>query len=391
MTHVLIVPTEHYLTVGSPLGGIFQHHQAIALRRAGFKVGVIGVGVVTPRFLFRSYPYPELDESHGFPVYRRYVRRLIPHRWWSISGAIALYTRLGLDLYERYVRENGHPDIVHAHNFRFAAFVADAIRESHGVPFVITEHNSKWRSGADRGTLDALKATAGHSRGITGVSHALAHWIERDLSLVEVGVLPNIVDSAFLDAPLERRHIVHGAPRFLSIGFLTDNKNHASAIRAFAARFADSGATLRIGGDGPERASLERLVATLQLGGQVTILGHLSRPQVVAEMQAANCLVLSSRYETFGVVLIEAMAMGLPVVSTRSQGPEDIVKESNGVLVAPDDSAALGDAMAHMAEHLADYPPERLRDECRAHYGPDAFVRRAGDLYSRALAHLSSP
>jgi glycosyltransferase involved in cell wall biosynthesis len=383
--HVLIVPTEHYVTERYPLGGIFQYQQAVALHRAGFHLGVVGVGVITPRFLLRTYPYEEFERGSGFPVYRRYVRRLIPHRWWSAPRAIALYRKLGLDLYARYVRAHGKPDVVHAHNIRYAGFIAEAIREKDGIPFVITEHSSEWMSGADDSVVDSIKRVITRSAQTTGVTQALANWIERDVGVPDVGVLPNIVDSAFLDFPLVPRPIVPGAPRFLSVGLLTENKNHASLIEAFAARFAGTRATLRIGGSGPRRASLERLVASLKVESQVTFLGHLSRANVLAEMQAANCFVLSSRYETFGVVLIEAMATGLPVISTRSQGPEELVNDSNGMLVDRDDSAALAAAMARMAERLGEYSPERLREDCRARFGPEAFVRRAGILYASAI------
>jgi glycosyltransferase involved in cell wall biosynthesis len=383
--HVLIVPTEHYVTERYPLGGIFQYQQAVALHRAGFTVGVIGAGVITPRFLLRSYPYERFERATGIPVYRRYVRRLIPHRWWSASRAIRLYRKLGLDLYARYVREHGRPDVVHAHNIRYAGYIADAIREAHGIPFVITEHSSEWKTGTDAAVIESLKQVAARSARTTGVTQALANWIGQELSTTEIGVLPNIVDSAFLDFPLAPRTIVRGAPRFLSVGLLTENKNHASLIEAFAARFRGSLATLRIGGSGPQRATLERLIAKLDVGGQVTLLGHLSRANVLAEMQAANCFVLSSRYETFGVVLIEAMATGLPVISTRSQGPEELVNDSNGILVDRDDAPALGDAMTRMAERFGDYSPARLREDCRTRFGAEAFVKRAGDLYASAI------
>ena len=389
MKHVLIVPSEHYVTERYPLGGIFQHHQALALHAAGYKVGVVGVGVITSRFLFRGYPYEEKSvipsDARDLHVYRRYVWRLMPHRWMTASRGIELYRDLGLDVYARYVRDNGRPDVVHAHNFRYASFIASAIRERDGVPFVITEHHSQWMNGADDTLIAGLKAVVNAASATTAVSSALARWIERALSVTGVGVLPNILDSAFLDAPLKQRSIVSGTPRYLSVGLLTENKNHASLIEAFASRFAGTPATLRIGGSGPERANLEALIGKLGVGRQVTLLGHLSRAEVLAEMQAADCFVLSSRYETFGVVLIEALATGIPVIATRSQGPEDVVNDGNGILVDRDDVPALGDALVRMAERLAHYSPERLREECKARFGSDAFVRRAGELYSRAL------
>jgi glycosyltransferase involved in cell wall biosynthesis len=106
-------------------------------------------------------------------------------------------------------------------------------------------------------------------------------------------------------------------------------------------------------------------------------------------MQQADCLVLTSRHETFGVVLIEANALGLPVIATRAEGPAELVSEANGMLVDVDDTPALADAMARMAANLGAYRPEALRAAAEAGFGEAAFIRRASELYERAL-NLSS-
>ena len=80
-------------------------------------------------------------------------------------------------------------------------------------------------------------------------------------------------------------------------------------------------------------------------------------------MQAADAFVLSSAYETFGVVLIEALACGKPVVSTACGGPDYIVTEENGLLVPVGDTQALGAALEQMIRTIDRYDPFRLKQD----------------------------
>ena len=91
-------------------------------------------------------------------------------------------------------------------------------------------------------------------------------------------------------------------------------------------------AYLVIAGAGEERKNLEKLIASLGLEKKVSLFGKANREEVRVLMQQANSFVLSSKIETFGVVLIEAMACGIPVVSTKCGGPNKIVDADTGVL-----------------------------------------------------------
>ena len=389
--HVLIVPTEHFVTARYPLGGIFQLHQARALHRAGVRVGVVAPGVITSRFLLRRYPYDPFDDREGFPVLRRYVRKIYPSRWLRPSPGGGIYQDLGIQLYREYARRFGRPDVVHAHNFEYAGFVAQAIQRQTAVPYVVTEHSSLFLSGEGSGASSvALRACAGAAATVTAVSRALADSVARVVD-APVGVLPNVVDPSLLEAPIVRAPRDRSAPVFLSVGSLDANKNHAALIAAFAARFRGTGATLRIGGSGPLAGELRGLRSKLGVHDQVHLLGHLTRSQLRDELGAADCLVLPSMQETFGVVLIEALVHGVPVIATRCGGPQDIVTETSGMLVDVGDVAGLGDALVRMAAGRQDYSPEALRADCVARFGARAFVTRATELYRAALSVEHDP
>lgn len=148
-------------------------------------------------------------------------------------------------------------------------------------------------------------------------------------------------------------------PRLLSVGRLREKKGLDTLVLA-CARLQRQGIafTCDIVGYGEQHAALEALIDQHRLGGHVRLLGKLNRPQVLQRYAQASVFVQPSRVAADGDrdgipnVLLEALACGLPVVATRVSGiPEVIEPGRNGVLVPPDDPAALADAVAALLAH----------------------------------------
>jgi glycosyltransferase involved in cell wall biosynthesis len=142
-------------------------------------------------------------------------------------------------------------------------------------------------------------------------------------------------------------------PRIITVGWFKAQKNHTMLIQAFARIKRDPGARLMLLGDGPLRATLEGMVKGEGLSGQVLMPGYAEDP--VPYYKSADLFVLSSDYEGFANVIVEALACGLPVVSTDCQsGPAEILENGRwGRLVPVGDVNALAAAMeaALAADH----------------------------------------
>jgi glycosyltransferase involved in cell wall biosynthesis len=168
---------------------------------------------------------------------------------------------------------------------------------------------------------------------------------EKQLTLAAAGATPVLHVHHGVDVKVTTdRRAQSGAPRILTVGRLIEKKGHDTLIRA-AAVLRDRGVqfSLRIAGEGVEWPRLQRLVHALDLAPHVTFLGPLTPAEVHAEYRAAYVFALACRTLANGDrdglpnVLLEAMARGLPIVSTQQEGVCEAVEDGRSGLLAPAD------------------------------------------------------
>jgi len=325
------------------------------------------------------------EDDDGIPTYSHHAWAWLPRIPYSNGH---LWIRAGKRLFEQYVADYGKPDVIHAHSALFAGVLAARLQRYYNLPYVITEHRSTYMRGVIQFWESSLiKEAFAAAQARVVVSPQMGKVLETIYGeTVHPWIwVPNMVDHNF-QPPNHRESHAPFLVRFLSIGLMVTEKGQADLLRAFADCFkGDHGVQLRLGGDGPLRHNLERLALEYGVQQQVVFLGTLSRDQVLAEMQAASVFVLPSHYETFGLVLIEALACGKPVVATACGGPESIVHPGNGLLVPPRDPRALGGALVQMRLTFTTYDPESLRTDCLGRFGEQAVVARLDQVYRSVL------
>ena len=143
----------------------------------------------------------------------------------------------------------------------------------------------------------------------------------------------------------------------------------------------DPECTLIIAGEGGERKNLQQLAASLGVSQAVQFLGAISREQVKGLMASSCCYMLSSHIETFGVVVIEALSQGTPVISTRCGGPESILTLEDGVFVPINSVEAMADAMIYIINNEHNYDREQIRQRCLAEFSEAAFIKGMVEIY----------
>lgn len=195
-----------------------------------------------------------------------------------------------------------------------------------------------------------------------GVAEDLVHGVGVPLSKVRVIYNPVVVPPLAEASESDARHpwlAVGAPPVVLGVGRLTAQKDFATLIRAFAVVRKARPCRLLILGEGEERPRLESLIRALSVEGEAVLHGFTSNPY--GFMSRAGVFVLSSAWEGFGIVLVEAMACGTPVVSTDCvAGPAEILEDGKyGRLVPVGEAEALAEAiLATLDDPLA---PEFLR------------------------------
>jgi glycosyltransferase involved in cell wall biosynthesis len=384
--HVLIIPSEHFITQSQPLAGIFQYHQAKALAKFGCKVGLLSVGYITPRYLLKKYKYIRKENIDNINIKREYKQLYFPHRYIPFNILKINYIKMADKLYNEYVKEFGQPDIIHAHNFLYAGIIANYLKNKHMINYIVTEHSSSFiRSKLSNAKITSIKNIAKNTSVITSVSNSFQKTLELYTNC-NVQVLHNIVDDFFFQNKFI--HKINNKFIFLSVASLDQNKNQELLIYSFAKIYKNKKSLLKIAGDGPLKNSLKKLCIDLDVENQVIFLGRINQKQVRDEMMNSDCFVLSSNYETFGVVLIEALACGLPLIATKCGGPEDIVNESNGILTDVGNQEELENAMLFMYENSKNYNQELLRQDARKRFGEKAFVENAKKYYKKGLNNV---
>ena len=359
---------------GQPLLGIFEYQQARALAAAGHEVVY---GALDIRFLHHRRPWGirrmDLDGVHV-------VELSLPLGRLQYRGGYRLVRGLWGLLYRACVRAHGHPDVVHSHFVGWSAAAALA-KPAHGYPLVVTEHTSGLMApNPPRRMLRGISIAYAAADVLIAVSPALARRI-RELTGHDAVYVPNLVDTGTFAG-------VHPAPRpghLVTVGNLIERKRVDVLLEAVACLAAAGRPelTLTVVGTGPERAALQARAQALGIADRVTFTGGLEQRAIAELLASAAAFALASREETFGVVLIEAMAAGVPVVSTRSGGPDGFVTAATGVLT--------GFSAQELADGLAqalgrDWDRETIRDYAVRHHSPAVIAARLIELYETAVA-----
>lgn len=374
--------------------GIFVRQQMVALRAVGVEVQVVApvplspfpISLLTPRWrVFARTPATSVVDGVvvrrprflAFPRYilfSTYEARMAP----AVERAAA------------QARRDFPFEVVHAHAAFPAGNAALRLKATYGVPVVVTVHGYDLYDLLRRGPVfreAAGRAFAGADR-IVFVSERL-----RKLYLREFGesdkleVVGNGVESGQAPARwnMAESHGVAG-PMVVSVAVLVPRKGLEFVVRAIARIVAEfPGLLLLVIGDGPSRRSLEREVAALGLKRHVRFMGAVDHATVLRYMAGADLFCLPSWDEGFGVVYIEALSVGTPVIACRGEGIDGIVRDGrHGLLVPPRDECALAAALRDLLGNPARARAmgERGRTELATRYTWSANARRMVEIFS---------
>lgn len=386
MTNYVLLVARGYPNERYSMNGIFEFDQARALSEAGQKVVFVAVDLRSLR-RWRKWGVEHFIKD-GVEVYAVNIPLgRVPHSILLSAGKLGLRA-----LYRLIQREHGCPDIVHAHFLDIAEIALTLKTKLKATKFVVTEHwsllNEKY-STFPKWVKDCAYHIYDQYDKVICVSPMLANSIKTLFKIKNVVVIPNMIDPLFLSGA----RILHETFEFIFVGEIDVRKCPLECIQAFYNAFHENNFTttkghkirLRLIGNGPLFHECQERIRELKLENNVCMMGQMTRDRIADILRASDCFVLPSKSETFGVVYVEAMACGLPVIATKCGGPEFFVNDENGLLIQANAQGQLVRAMRAMVNDIKKYDHISIMMKTKDNFSPVVIANKLVKLYRTIL------
>ena len=276
------------------------------------------------------------------------------------------------------------PDMIHVHILTRLGVIAWIQKLLHKTPYIITEHWSRYLPGNGFGGFLRkmfTKIVVRNAETVTTVTENLAiamknHGLKNDNYVV----LPNVVN-------LDMFHISdrdNNPCKIIHISCFEDKSKNISGLLESLKMIEEKGIDFQctLIGEGMDLELMKEKAQNLQLINKVSFTGLMEGQKLADELSSGDFLVLSSNYENMPVVILEALASGLPVVSTNVGGIKEMIDDTKGILVEPRNKEALAEAMIKMIETYKSYDANYLRNSVIEKYGYESVGRFLSGLYS---------
>lgn len=272
-------------------------------------------------------------------------------------------------------------DIINSHLSYPAGFLGTIIQKIKSIPNIITEHT--WIKKHFRSTVHRLCVVYAlkNCSCILAVSNAL----KEDINLYcknQIRIIPNVVDADRFPL-LEAKKA--GKLNLGILGGLSNNRKGLDILLKAVSLLHDKNLHLHIGGDGILLPYYKSMAIDLGIYEKCTFYGQVLPGNVTEFYSRLDIFVLPSRDETFGVVIIEAMACGLPVIATKCGGPQEIITTETGLLIAPENELELADAIRHMSDNLMTFNRAGIKKYTGKKYGPETFLKNISLVYNDTI------
>jgi L-malate glycosyltransferase len=334
------------------------------------------------------YPYVNQAKFSILPEYS--INEAIVHNNLKeirieISRTIPVYNQINYFMVTfkliRHLAKRDKIDIIHGHFAYPISFLCYLLSKSLKIPYCITEHSSDFNKGF-RTKIHRFLGLLGlkSANGIFSSGELLAKYLGQLLKK-EVKVLHNTInlDKYNLDV---KSDIMPFSIGFL--GILNDNRKGLDLLMEALSEIKLFDYVLHIGGEGKRLEDFKTLAVNFGIDDKCIFHGSVDPKDVPSFMAKCNAFILPSRAESFGVVVIEAMAAGLPVIATRCGGPEYLITEETGFVVEKENIRELRNAITKLFEHFKDFNPSLIKQHAKQWDYP-SFVEKATGYYEQII------
>lgn len=392
MMNILLIPA-FFKEKKRPTLGSFFLEQAKALQKAGNKVTVLYCDTYSVKYVAEWINYKEqkAEVIDGVTIYRKKCFCPLKH---GMEGHREAFAKAVIELYEEYIESKNEAfDVIHAHCAVWAGYAAMKLSQKTKISYVITEHATLFqlhKSQIKEKNNKIISETFQNAAKVICVSKAFAQLLSEYRQDIEI--IGNVVDCELFNVNACQKADKSGKSfRFLTVCYMQNDaqlykKGMDILLQAWSRLqkiYPES--ELIIGGGGQALKKAVEWCEEYKISDSVRFIGALSRQEVAEQMKLCDCFVLPSRYETFGVVYIEAFACGKPVIAGKNGGPDEFVKPFNGLLIPTQSTQALTEAMQAMIEQRECYDANQIRDYVVESFSETAIVNQLMHLYKSIL------
>ena len=384
--HIVIVPSW-WPSPEQPYRGIFFTDYARAFAAAGAKVGVVFPDLVSLRMMGSGTTiplWPKITEEalDGIPVIR--IRglhtalrqpRFQMHRFRG-------WLRRGLTVYRtRY----GTPDLLHAMCAIPAGWACTHFDNPLAEKVVVTELTGPFSLVMTRrGGVSYVRTGLARAAAVVAVSEQSRTEMKTAGIKREIQVCGICVSKALLAAePVKKRS--DRILRALFVGRLTEAKGVDELVKAAVRLAPEYELDWHFVGHGPMEPLIRQQFIAAGLHERLTLHGVCDRHAVVDLMSRSDFLVLPSHGETFGMAVVEALCMGLPVVATHGTACADFISKDNGKLVRKRDVESLTEGLRQLIRDRDSYNPEAIAEQARSRFSPEVLATWYEGLFRRIV------
>ncbi|MBS1518429.1 MAG: glycosyltransferase [Bacteroidetes bacterium] len=280
----------------------------------------------------------------------------------------------------------GNVDLIHAHVSFPGGYSAMSLKKETGIPYVITEHMCPFpfEMYLNKNKIsDKISDPLNNADRIITVSSALSKDV-RSFGINAPVVIPNLVNEEFF-IPSERE-FSGSKVKFLTLCSFSDRKGIKELLEGILIAAENSvNFEITISGTGYPENYIENFIKENSLKGKVQFVKDPDRRRLPEMFRQNDAFILPSRLESFGIVYIEAMSCGIPVIATDCGGPADFVKDFNGVLIPVGDPGKIAEALKYVSENISGYSKQKIRNFVIENYSRRAVTDKIVTLYKEVL------
>jgi glycosyltransferase involved in cell wall biosynthesis len=298
------------------------------------------------------------------------------------------YQQLQKKIYYQIEKEQGRPQLVHVHVAMKAGVLASWLKKKFHIPYVVTEHWSGYFKDSSPNVytgnwfLNRLnRKVLQKANFLFPVTDNLGLTINRHFVSVKYKVIPNVVDTElFCYEPFKPARF-----RFIHPSGLDENKNPTGILNA-CALLKQSGYDFELLMVGNLNTALIDLATNLDLHiTNVTFKDAIAYNEVAVEMKRSSAIILFSYVESLPCVILEALCCGLPVLSSKVGGIDEVINAENGVLVERGNAVELANAMGKLIDGYDAYNREGISEKACARFSYTVVGEQYGNEYTKLI------